>query len=170
MKIRDNIELDNALLDLGRAKAQLQKEEAAMNEEIQKITEKYSDRTAELSGEVALMEDGIEKYCTSIKNDFASIRTRALNHGVVGFRTNPPSVKQLNKKWKVESSIAFLKKLFGKKYLREKPEINRESILADFAGEKLTEVDLAGAGLRIEQEETFICEPNWVELKDSKAA
>lgn len=170
MKITNFEELDQALLELGKAKAELQKQEAAMNEEIQQITDKYSESTAEISGTVATIEDSIEAFCGKNKGEFDETRSRVLNHGKVGFRTNPPSVKQLNKKWKVESSISFAKKLFGKKYLREKTELDKAAILADYAAEKLHDEDLAGMGLRVEQEETFTVEANWVEIKSVKAA
>lgn len=170
MKINTFEELDSALLELGKAQAELQKQEASMNEEIQLITDKYSEKTAECSGTVATIEDAIESFCSKNKDEFDETRSRVLNHGKVGFRTNPPSVKQLNKKWKVESSLAFIKKLFGKKYLREKTELDKAAILADYAAEKLNDEDLAGAGLRIEQEESFSIEANWTEIKNVKAA
>lgn len=170
MKIKTFDDLDNALLELGKAKAELQKQEAEMNEEIQVVTDKYAESTAECSGTVATIEDAIEDFCSRNKDEFDETRSKIFNHGKVGFRTNPPSVKQLNKKWKVESSIAFAKKLFGKKYLREKTELDKATILGDYAAEKLKDEDLAGMGLRIEQEETFTAEANWIELKNVKAA
>jgi len=168
MKIKSFEELDQSLLVLGKAKAELQRQEATMNEEIQKIKDKFAEDTAELMGITASLEDAIESFCIAHKSEFDATRTKILNHGKVGFRTNPPKVLQLNKKWKVESSIAFLKKLFGKKYLREKLEIDKEAILADYAIDKIKDEDLAGAGLRIEQEETFICEPDWTKIENVK--
>ncbi len=170
MKINSFEDLDNALLELGKAKAELQKQEAAMNEEMQIITDKYAESTAECSGTVATIEDAIETFCAKNKDEFDETRSKVFNHGKVGFRTNPPSVKQLNKKWKVESSVAFAKKLFGKKYLREKTELDKAAILGDYAAEKIKDEDLAGMGLRVEQEETFSVEANWVEIKNIKAA
>lgn len=170
MKIKTFDDLDNALLELGKAKAELQTQEAAMNEEIQAITDKYAGKTAECSGTVATIEDAIEAFCEKNKDAFDESRSKIFNHGKVGFRTNPPSVKQLNKKWKVESSIAFAKKLFGLEYLREKTELDKAAILGAYAAGKLKDEDLAGMGLRIEQEETFTAEANWVELKNVKAA
>jgi len=170
MKIKSFEELDGALLELGKARAELQTQEAAMNEELQVITDKYAAKTAECSGTVATIEDAIEAFCEKNKDEFDETRSKIFNHGKVGFRTNPPSVKQLNKKWKVESSIAFAKKLFGLEYLREKTELDKPAILAAYAADKLKDEDLAGMGLRIEQEESFMVEANWTEIKNIKAA
>lgn len=170
IKIKSFEDLDSALLELGKLTASFTKKEADMNEELQKVTERFTEDTAELSGQIASYEDAIEKFCKEHKAEFTETRSKALNHGTVGFRTNPPKVVQLNKKWKTESSLAFLKKLFGKKYTREKLEIDKAAILADYAAEKLSDEDLAGAGLRVDQDETFSAEPNWIELKSVKAA
>jgi phage host-nuclease inhibitor protein Gam len=74
---------------------------------------------------------------------------------------------QLNKKWKVESSIAFIRKLFKGLYLREKPEIDKDTILADYAKGTLTDEQLAGVGLRVDQDENPTYESNWVELQSA---
>ena len=173
MKILINTdeEVNNALLELGKSSVIVQNKEAAMNEEIQKIKARYDDdeELAEANGNIALYSDALENYLTSHKKDFIATRSKIYTHGKIGFRTTPPSVKQLNSKWKVESSIAFLKKLFKKTYLREKPEINKDLILADYASGKLADEDLAGVGLRVDQNEKFIIESNWEEIKQSSS-
>lgn len=170
MKIKSFEELDAALLEMSKSQAVIQEEEAAMNKEIQDIKERYDERTAETSGTIASISDAVEKFCNENKSEFDKQRSRVLTHGKVGFRNNPPKVMQLNKKWKVESSIAFLKKLFGKKYLREKPELNKDVILADYAKEIIADEDLAGVGLRVDQDETFYIEVNWENINQKSAA
>jgi len=170
LKIKSFEELDTALLDLGKAQAELGIQEAEMNKEIQLVTERYAESTAEYSGNIATLEDAIETFCMANKFEFDKTRSRTLNHGYVGFRTNPPKVMQLNKKWKVESSLAFLKKLFKSKFTRTKLEIDKEAILAEYARESLTDEDLAAVGLRIDQDETFTVEANWIEIKKTQAA
>lgn len=162
MKIDSYEELDDALLLIANYEADLHKSEADLNKELQEVKERYDNLTAKTQGEWAKLNDAIETFCKNNKSDFeGDKRSRALTHGRVGFRNNPPKCVQLNKKWKVESSIAFIKELFKGKYIRTKPEINKEAILADYAKEKLTDTDLAGVGLRIDQEETFFCDVDW---------
>jgi len=174
MKIHINTEeeVNNALLELGKAQVIVQNKEAAMNEEIQAIKTRYDEdeELAEAQGNIALYSDAVENYLADHKNDFLKERSKVFTHGKIGFRNSPPKVVQLNKKWKVESSLTFLKKLFGKKYLREKLEINKELILADYAKENLQDEDLAGVGLRVDQDEKMIVESNWEEIKQSSKA
>jgi phage host-nuclease inhibitor protein Gam len=66
-----------------------------------------------------------------------------------GFRAGTPALKALNKKWTVEKILEELRKL--KKYIRTVEEIDKEAIKAA----KLTDVELAAIGLRLDSGETF---------------
>lgn len=172
MKIESFEDVEKAMYELALIETNLAAEEAAMNKEIAVIQNAYAEKTAKKAGEAARLNDEIEAFCKKNKDTFDSPRSLINTHGKIGFRTNPPKVVQLNKKWKVESTLAFIKELFGgKKYLRTKPEIDKEAILADYAKEKINDSDLAGVGLRVDQEETFFIEINWDSIKkQTKAA
>lgn len=173
MTIKSFEDLDAKLLRLGEIQIDLTKKEASMNAKLQKIRDEYDKDTMGLKTEQASIEVWIEEFCKARQDDLdPKKRSKELTHGTVGFSKNPPSVLQLSKKWSVKSSIEFIKKLFPKKnYIRMKEEINKETILADYAAEKVKDAELAGVGLRIEQDDRFYYNIKWDEIsKGDKAA
>lgn len=69
-----------------------------------------------------------------------------------GFRSGNPTLKPLNKKWSMDSVLEKLKQLG--KYTRQVIEMDKEAIHAA----KLTDVELAELGLRIDSGEKFFVE------------
>lgn len=164
-------DVDKKLLELARHESFITKKEVAMNERIQSIKEKFDEETVEARAQKALIEGEIESFCRMNKFDFQKQRSKDLVHGSVGFRTNPPKVNQLSRKYTVKTSIEFLRKLFDGKYIRMKEEIDKEKILSDYAAEELDDKKLAGVGLRVDQDETFFTQINWETIKsDADAA
>lgn len=153
-------DVDKQLLELGRHESFLAKKEAEMNQSIQSIKDKFSSETTEARSAKTMIEKEIQAFGLLNKADFLKERTKSFIHGSIGFRTNPPKVSQLNKKYSVATSIELLKKLFSK-YTRLKVEIDKETILADYASKEIDDEKLAAAGLRVDQEETFTIEINW---------
>ena len=166
VKLTSYDEVDNALLELGKIEATLAKKEADMNAAIQKVKEKFDTETAEDRAIAADLHNSIEDFCRTNKVDFAKQRTMPLTHGSVGFRNNPPKVVQLSKKYTVKTSIELLKKIFGGKYVRSKEEVNKDLILTDYAGNSLSDEQLAATGLRIDNDETFSIEINWETIQN----
>lgn len=166
MKIKTYEELDQALLEAGKLSVELTKKEAELNSKIQKIREQFDQSTEGLRENLASLETDIQAYCLKHKEEFNKERRKELVHGFVGFRTNPPKVLQLNKKFTVKTTIELIKKLFEGKYIRTKEELNKDSILTDYSAKELTDDKLAAVGLRIDQDETFFYEVNWESLKD----
>lgn len=158
-------EADAKLLELSKHESFIAKKEAAMNEKIQNIKQKFDEETADARAQKNLIESEVHSFCLQNKSEFLKQRTRNLIHGTIGFRTNPPKVNQLNKKFTVKTTIEFLKKLFNGKYLRMKEEIDKEKVLADYAAESIDDSQLASVGLRVDQDETFFCEIDWETIK-----
>lgn len=158
-------EVDAKLLDLSKHESFIAKKEAAMNEKIQNIKQKFDEETADARAQKNLIESEVHSFCIQNKAEFLKQRAKRLIHGSIGFRTNPPKVNQLNKKFTVKTTIEFLKKLFDGKYLRMKEEIDKEKVLADYASENIDDSQLASVGLRVDQDETFLCEIDWETIK-----
>lgn len=158
-------DVDSALLEIGKVESVLAKKEAEMNSKIQVIKDKYDGETAEQRDFSSALRERIEAFCVANKGDFAKQRTMSLTHGSVGFRNNPPKVVQLSKKYTVKTSIELLKKIFGGKYVRNKEEVNKDIILADYAGNQLNDEKLAATGLRIDNDETFNVDINWESIQ-----
>jgi len=186
-EIKSFDDVDKALLLIGRAEAVRTKEEAMMNKKIQNITEEYKEKVKDELALVADLELAIQDWCSKNKREFeVDKRTIELFHGSVGFRTNPPKVLQLSNKFKVATTIEFIKKLWGKQkdlFIRTKEEINKEAILGAYVTKekskelkeadlksKLTDEALASVGLRIEQDDTFKYEIKWDSLDSDAVA
>jgi phage host-nuclease inhibitor protein Gam len=172
-KIESYDEADKKLLELGIFGGAIMKMEAEMNREIQAVKERY-DKNESLKyakDESARIFAGIKKFCDEHKSDFEKRRTRELTNGRIGFQTNPNKVVPLNSKLKVEDILEKMKNGF-RKYIRKTETINRDLILNDYANAKtkLTDEKLAKAGLKIDKDETFVCESNWQELNADSAA
>ena len=163
-------EADKKLLELSKYESFIAKKEADMNSKMQAVKEKFETETADARAQKQLIETDIQVFCSMNKTDFLKQRAKKLLHGIIGFRTNPPKVIQLNKKFTVKTSIELAKKIFDEKYIRFKEEINKDAILTDYSSGALTDDKLAGVGLRVDQDETFFCEVDWqsIEAETSK--
>jgi len=153
-------EADNKLMELSKHESFIAKKEASMNEKIQNIKQKFDEETADARAQKNLIESEVHSFCLNNKVEFLKQRTKKLIHGTVGFRTNPPKVNQLNKKFTIKTTIEFLKKLMPD-YIRMKEEVDKEKVLADYASEAIDDSKLAAVGLRVDQDETFFCEIDW---------
>jgi len=159
-------DVEKALVELAQHESFVAKKEAEMNKRIQEVKDKFNEQTSDERAKIASIRQEIESFCLVNKADFLKERSRKLSHGQVGFRTNPPKVMQLNKKFSVVTSIELIKKIFSKRnYLRAKEEINKDVILLDYSKGEIDDNKLAAVGLRIDQDETFFCEVEWEALE-----
>lgn len=139
--------------------------EAEMNEKINKIRAEFDEATKDARAHKTLIEQEIEGFCKVNKSTFDSQRSKPLLFGKVFFRTAPPKVSQLNKKYSVDTTLELIQKLFKGKFIREKKEIDKDQILTAYASKDITDEKLAAVGLRIDQQEKFGYEINWEALK-----
>ena len=154
-------DVEPALLELGKSEASIAKTEAAMNEKLQNIRGKFELDTAADRANKELIAQRLEAFAVANKAEFAKERSRMFIHGSIGFRTNPPKVTLLNKKYNLKTAIELLKKIFPGSYVREKEEINKEAILTDYAGKTIDDSKLAAVGLKVDQDETFTYDIKW---------
>lgn len=160
-------EVDKSLLSLANIMSSVQAEEAKMNDEIQSVRDRYDKQTKRLRDQQAGLTTDIENYCIAHKDEFERTRSKDLTHGVVAFRTNPPKVAFLNRKYNLNTVIELLRKLgLAKRYLRVKEDLDKEAILADSAAKEITDTKLAACGLKIDQSESFSIEIKWDTIKD----
>lgn len=154
--------VDAALLELGKQAAFLQKEEAKLNEKIQMTRQLSDDATAEARQRKLALEADIELFCNEHKDEFDKPRTRDLVHGSVGFRSTPPKVALLNRKYNWETVLESLRRVkFGARYVRQVFEVDKERILADVAAKEITDTKLAAVGVKIQQTDEFIYDIKW---------
>jgi phage host-nuclease inhibitor protein Gam len=166
VKNYDFEDVNTTLKEIAKCDTYLTSKEAQMNESINKIKNKFDDETYEFRSRKQMLEQEIEGYCTINKSLFDAARTKTLLFGKVFFRTNPPKVAQLNKKYKIETSIELIKRIFKNKFLRTKQEIDKESILTAYSAKEIDDSKLAAVGLRVDQDEKFGYEINWENLEE----
>ncbi|WP_346286878.1 host-nuclease inhibitor Gam family protein [Zoogloea sp.] len=169
--VRSYEDADRTLLEIADCETQLQKAEAEMNEQIQKVREEYEQTTHVVRAIKASLEKEMERFCILNKADFEKTRSKELVHGTLGFRNTPPKVALLNRKYKWDTVLELLAKVrFGKEFIRTKEEINKEAVLAAYAGKEIDDQKLASVGIKVDQSEEFFLKIKWEEIPDQQKA
>lgn len=158
-------EVDNKLFQLGQLQSKISKKEADMNGSIDKIKEKFNNDTLQERAEAELLKKDIEGFLAINKADFDQARTKKMIHGVVGFRFGTPKVLLLNKKFSMNVVLEHAKKIFKKKFIRTKEELDKDAILAAYSAKEVDDQKLSGIGLRIDKDESFVIEIDWESLE-----
>lgn len=157
----DILDVDDQLKKIAKLELTVCDKETVMNEKIQNLKAKYEADTMTQRSQLNELRKELEAFCLLNKNDFSTSKTKKYLFGEVSFRTNPPKVMQLNKKYSVQTSLELIKRLFKNQFVRQKEEIDKESILAAYSSKSLDDQQLAGVGLKIDQEETFQYKIYW---------
>jgi phage host-nuclease inhibitor protein Gam len=165
VKLKTFEDIEPALVELGKRESFIAKKEAEMNTKIQEVKDKFEQDTIAQRSEADLIRTKITDFCKSNSREFTDKKSKDFTHGVIGFRTNPPKVILLNKKYNLKTAIELLKKVFTGDYVRSKEEIDKEKILSDYASEKLNDDKLAAVGLRVDQDESFYVDIKWDNLQ-----
>lgn len=174
MKIKTFDDIDSVLFEIAKCDVQIKTNEAAMNEEIQKIKNAYDEKTRDTIAKKDELSLEVESFCNEHKGEFEKIRSKAFIHGSVGFTKSPPKVLQLSSRWKIAKTIDAIKAKLKGIYVREtlKKEIDKDSILRDYGRKSetgkviLDDKKLADVGLRIEQDDNFYIDLNFESLEN----
>lgn len=135
----------------------------AMEQEIAAIRSRYEEPVSACVQCGDGLFDDIASWAALHPGDFAARRSIELLHGRIGFRCNPPAVRQVSGV-KQEHTVELLLAVCPS-WIRVKQEIDKDRILSDLAAGNRAEADLAPVGLRIDRAETFFCE---VKREDGK--
>lgn len=142
----------------------LQKKKAAHEQRIAEANSEFDRDTAELVAEIAGLEAGCQLFAESHRELFPEEategpRSRTYRNASIGFRWNPVKVEKRVSKDTFEAIALRLAALpWGAAYLREfDPEVDKDALKRDQAN--LTEEQLAAAGLKFAQSETFFIDP-----------
>lgn len=139
----------------------------AMDQTLTKVREEYQPLIAmnekDIEEKTALLESWASANPAEFPKDRKSI---ALLHGVLGYRTGTPKLKNLAK-WTWESVLGAIKALenLPQAWVRVKEEINKEAVLASYAQGFALDSDLRQLGMKVTQEESFFVEPKMEETK-----
>lgn len=146
-------DVEQAIKEIGDLQRQIERENLAQNDEIGAITEKYAPRIAELQDQLKPMQEAVQAWCESRRDELTQngkTKTGSFNTGEVQWRQRPPSVGIRG----TESVLESLHTLGLTKFIRVKEEINKDAML--------NEADLAAtvAGVTIKKGvEDFVITP-----------
>lgn len=151
------IENDDQLLatvdDIARLEVSIRAREAKRDAAIQLVRIEHDTQIEQDKARLSSLMKLSATYSTVHRQSlFGSAKSAASALARFGFRAGNPTLKPLNKKWTMESVLEKLKALG--KFTRTVVEMDKESIHVA----KLSDVQLAELGLRIDSGERFFVE------------
>lgn len=150
-------QVETALSEFVQADSTIQKITAEMELEITAIRDKQTVELAKLQQQKDGAVEILQAFATENKEMlFSKTKSYKSAHGVFGFRTGTPKIKQL-KGFTKESVLALVKALMPD-YVRTVEEVAKDRLLADRTGEGMEE-RLKKCGMEVAQDETFYVEP-----------
>lgn len=150
-------QVETALSEFSQADSSIQKITAEMELKITAIRDKHAEELAELQKKKDDSVEVLQVFATENKESlFSKTKSYKSAHGIFGFRTGTPKLKQL-KGFTKESVLTLVKTLLPD-YIRKTEEVAKDKLLADRSGDGMEE-NLKKCGLSIVQDETFYVEP-----------
>ncbi|MCM0315920.1 host-nuclease inhibitor Gam family protein [Bacteroides fragilis] len=148
---------EQAFAEFAAADAKFQNLTSKMDLEITQIREKYADRLAELGEAKARSFDVMQSFAVENKEElFARRKSMESAHGVFGFRTGTPKLKNLRGfTW---AAVTNLVKELLPDYIRVSEELAKDRLLADREKTEVAEL-FPRIGVQVVQDETFYVEP-----------
>lgn len=150
-------QMEEAFGRYATADAEVQSINAAMDKEFVAIRERNAERLAELEAQKAESFEVMQVFATEQREVlFTKRRSMETTHGVIGFRTGNPKLK--NRKGFTWAAVLELVKTFMPNYVRLTEEIARDKMLADRDEEGMAEL-FTKCGVYVDQDEAFYVEP-----------
>jgi phage host-nuclease inhibitor protein Gam len=150
-------QVETALSEFSQADSTIQKITAEMELKITAIRDEHADELATLQKQKDDSMEVLQVFATENKESmFSKTKSYKSAHGVFGFRTGTPKLKQL-KGFTKESVLTLVKTLLPD-YVRSTEEVAKDKLLADRSNEGMSE-NLKKCGLAVVQDETFYVEP-----------
>lgn len=151
--IQTNDQLIATVDDIARLEVSIRAREAKRDAAIQLVRIEHDTQIEEDKARLTSLMKLSSTYATVNRQSlFGSAKSAASALARFGFRSGNPTLKVLNKKWSMESVLEKLKSIG--RFTRTVVEIDKESIHAA----KLSDVELAELGLRIDSGERFFVE------------
>lgn len=150
-------EFFDAIDAIAAHETEIQSLTAKRNAKIQEVQAEYQPyieaHEAGIKGKIALAE----KYAETHRDELFPAKSKSAYTALAsfGFRTNPPALKPLDKKWSWEKILKKLQELRLRKLIRTNDEVDKDAIKAA----KMSDELLAQLGMKIVQPEEFYIEP-----------
>lgn len=141
----------------------LKKIEVKMNDEINRVKDKYSEAIADIKEEMEEPYEMLKVFTSENKTNWGKKKSIELLHCIIGLRTGTPKVIK-DKKFTWPATLELLKKnsLF-KAFIRTTEEINKEAILAEKNEAVLAQLK-EECYISIDQDESFFVTPKEEEV------
>lgn len=148
---------EQAFADFAAADAKVQNLTSKMDIEMTRIREKYAEQLAELETKKSEAFDLMQAYAVENKDElFSKKKSVESAHGVFGFRTGTPKLKNL--KGFTWAAVTNLCKELLPSYIRTSEELAKDKLLADRELPEIVEY-FPKIGVQVVQDETFFVEP-----------
>lgn len=148
---------EQAFADFASADAQVQNLTSKMDIEVTRIREKYAERLAALNATKEASFDVLQAYATENKDElFSKKKSLESAHGVFGFRTGTPKLKNL--KGFTWAAVTNLCRELMPSYIRTSEELAKDRLLADRENPEVVAL-FPRIGVQVVQDETFFVEP-----------
>lgn len=146
-----------AFADFAKADAKIQHIQSKMDMEMTRIREKYAEQLAALNAAKDKSFDVLQAFAVENRDElFCKKKSVESAHGVFGFRTGTPKLKNL--KGFTWAAVTNLCKELLPSYIRISEELAKDKLLADRELPKVAEY-FPKIGVQVVQEETFYVEP-----------
>ena len=148
---------EQAFADFAAADAKVNNLTSKMDIEMTRIREKYADELATQNERKAVAFDLMQAYAVENKEElFSKKKSVESAHGVFGFRTGTPKLKNL--KGFTWAAVTNLCKELLPGYIRTSEELAKDKLLADRELPEVAEY-FPKIGVQVVQDETFFVEP-----------
>lgn len=148
---------EQAFADFAAADAKVQNLTSKMDIEMTRIREKYADQLAEQNVRKEAAFEIVQAYAVENKDElFSKKKSVESAHGVFGFRTGTPKLKNL--KGFTWAAVTNLCKELLPSYIRTSEELAKDKLLADRELPEVAEY-FPKIGVQVVQDETFFVEP-----------
>lgn len=139
---------------------------ALMDQRVKEIKDEYQAQLVDINERITPLYLRIEAWAEANLESFGRNKSLAMLHGVIGWRTDTPSLKT-RKGWTWDRVLETLG-TFSPQFIRTKEEVDKQAILA--ARENLLDGDLKTMGVEIVQQVKFFVEPAVTPTEDKVAA
>jgi len=150
--------MEQLMYELRTVANNLQQLLTTRDKRIAEVAQYYNPDIIKHQAAIAAMTDAAEAWAVANPLEFPTgRRSLQMSHGELGFRTSPPSVKPLNRKFTLDKILALMRRYLPG-YIRTVEDIDREAIIAS-RNEPIVQDTLVKCGLRIIQTTKFYVEP-----------
>jgi phage host-nuclease inhibitor protein Gam len=152
-------EVDGALRRIGDLQREIELEEAAMQESIDKAKNDAADRAKPAKDEITKLEAQLSLFADLHRDDLGKKKSRELNHGVVGYRKSTKAVLPRGESKLLEIIRRLREKGMTDCIISPSPKIDKDAL------KKYPPNDVVEVGASLEVTDTFWYEVTRDELQ-----